>query len=373
MRPHQDVLEEDASRCPADPSRRTLVVAGEKTPPRRAAGSSSSPQANARSRAYVRLVDDAHERLAVDLGGGEGIVSSNDGQDRAHAALSSARRACVDDEAVARDDESAAAASRRPGPGGAVISASSSAAGGASGWWSRESRSRRARSLSAAAGLRVSARSERQRVGGRRFAAAATEATAAWSTAEQLSWSTAARPRPALRRASPRARPHAARSMSRRRLAVVSGEYGGAARERGVRGGTRRGARGARGAPSLDEAPPPRQRGSAVARGFGRGLALAHARAASRRACRRPSRAGASPCRRRREGGARGRSADADEGGGDSLGNPRVGPSEESQRKGASPARLVPHFAPRLHERRRPRDASATPSATVIRDRYRSR
>ena len=42
-------------------------------------------------------------------------------------------------------------------------------------------------------------------------------------------------------------------------------------------------------------------------------------------------------------------------------------------KKGASPPRLVPHFAPRLHERRRPRDASATPSATVIRDRYRSR
>jgi hypothetical protein len=54
-----------------------------------------------------RLVDDAHERLAVDLGGGEGIVSANDGQDHAHDALLGGG-ARVDDEESRSDDESAA-------------------------------------------------------------------------------------------------------------------------------------------------------------------------------------------------------------------------------------------------------------------------
>jgi hypothetical protein len=77
----------------------------------------------------------------------------------------------------------------------------------------------------------------------------------------------------------------------------------------------------------------------------------------------------------RRAGGARGRSADADEGGGDSLGNPRVGPSEESDfKKGRLPSAPRPSLRPRASTNDAARATRARPSsATVIRDRYRSR
>ena len=147
-----------------------------------------------------RLVDDAHERLAVDLGGGEGIVSSNDGQGYAHGALLGGR-ARVGDET--RWATSRRRTSRR-GPA-AEISASSSAAGGASGWWSRVvrdargvSRRRRGGGVGAVGGLRV---------GGRRFAAAAARGDGGVVDRRTAVVVDRGAPKPALRRASPRRGP----------------------------------------------------------------------------------------------------------------------------------------------------------------------
>ena len=260
-----------------------------------------------------------------------------------------------------------------PGGGGPLATTTAVGGGGATGGGLGESRSRRARSLCGCTGVAVGATPAA--VGGpRRVGDGGDGSSRPPNSCSQLPF-TAARPRPARDGpAAARARPtRRGPCRGRRGLAVVSGEYGGGARG-GVRGGGGEALEALEALLLSTKRPPPRARGSARrARVRAGPRPGARARRASRSSLSLSQPGRSEPMSSSTRRGVRGgRSADEDEGGGDSLGNPRVGPSEESDFKRAPPLRASSLTLPRAstndaaratRARHHPRPSYATDTA----------